>query len=92
MEADDCKQFQLTHGEEDQHGSSAKRLQAQLTMLAMESFSCLVVSAVSALAFSVSFLFIASATLFSIILHCKMPLALELMRLCKAFNKHVCIE
>ena len=39
------------------------------TMLVMDSLSCLVVSAVSALALRVSFLLIASATLFSIILH-----------------------
>lgn len=39
------------------------------TMLVMDSLSCLVVSAVNALALRVSFLLIASATLFSIILH-----------------------
>ena len=38
-------------------------------MLVMDSFSCLVDSAVNALALRVSFLLIASATLFSIILH-----------------------
>lgn len=38
-------------------------------MLLMDSFSCLVDSAVNALALRVSFLLIASATLFSIILH-----------------------
>ena len=42
-------------------------------MLATESFSCLVVSADNALAFKVSFLLIASATLFSIILYSNTP-------------------